>query len=255
MNLLAFFAHPDDETMLAGGLLALLATLDVNVHILCATRGEGGDPGEPPFERSKLGAVRAAELACAAKVLGAGSLTFLNYIDPLVGPEDALFPFTDDEKTLAGEFAEQILLKNARILLTHGSNGEYGHPAHQIIYRAAKLAVENIGDKRELLWYTVQAGYSDHPRPHLMNPDDAAHWILDVRPVLHKKVAAARCHKTQNPLFFRRVSEMLGRPIIFDEVALDSESYHRVVPPVNGKMEDALIGRLASTGLLRWVGD
>ncbi|MHB8931891.1 MAG: hypothetical protein ACYC6H_00300 [Bellilinea sp.] len=43
--------------------------------------------------------------------------------------------------------------------------------------------------------------------------------------------------------------------IIFDEVALDSESYHRVVPPVNGKMEDALIERLASTGLLQWGED
>ena len=43
--------------------------------------------------------------------------------------------------------------------------------------------------------------------------------------------------------------------IIFDEEALDSESYHRVVPPVNGKMEDALIERLASTGLLQWGED
>lgn len=253
MNLLAFFAHPDDETMLAGGLLALLAKLGVNVHILCATRGEGGDPGEPPFERSELGAVRAAELACAANALGAASLTFLNYIDPLVGPEDALFPFTEDVNKLAGEFTGQILMKNAGIILTHGSNGEYGHPAHQIIYRAARLAWENIVDKRDFLWYTVQAGYPDHPRPHLMNPDDAAHWILDVRPVLQQKVEAARCHKTQNPLFLRKVSEMLGRPIIFDEVALDSESYHRVLPPVNGRMDDALIERLADTGYLQWV--
>lgn len=47
MNLLAFFAHPDDETMLIGGTLALLSQAGFDVHYLCATRGEGGELGEP----------------------------------------------------------------------------------------------------------------------------------------------------------------------------------------------------------------
>ncbi len=48
-TILTFFAHPDDETILAGGtlaLLALLATLAMHgapVHYLCATRGGGGE--------------------------------------------------------------------------------------------------------------------------------------------------------------------------------------------------------------------
>ena len=46
MNILAFFAHPDDETMLCGGTLALLAQNGASVHYLCATRGEGGELGE-----------------------------------------------------------------------------------------------------------------------------------------------------------------------------------------------------------------
>ncbi len=48
MNILAFFAHPDDETMLCGGTLALLARAGARVHLLIATRGEGGENGEPP---------------------------------------------------------------------------------------------------------------------------------------------------------------------------------------------------------------
>jgi len=48
VNVLAFFAHPDDETMLAGGILALLSRGGAQVHYLCATRGEGGEVGEPP---------------------------------------------------------------------------------------------------------------------------------------------------------------------------------------------------------------
>ncbi len=61
MRVLAFFAHPDDETILIGGTLALLARLGAEVHYLIATRGEGGEVGGPPVcERSQLGLVRSA---------------------------------------------------------------------------------------------------------------------------------------------------------------------------------------------------
>ena len=78
MKILAFFAHPDDETMLAGGTLALLAHSGSQVHYLSATRGEGGEVGEPPrCKVEELGQVRAEELACAVHALGGISLTCL----------------------------------------------------------------------------------------------------------------------------------------------------------------------------------
>ena len=40
--LLCLVAHPDDETMLCGSTLALLATRGVEVHVAALTRGEGG---------------------------------------------------------------------------------------------------------------------------------------------------------------------------------------------------------------------
>jgi LmbE family N-acetylglucosaminyl deacetylase len=49
MKVLAFFAHPDDETMLCGGTLALLSKAGIEIHLVCATRGEGGECGEPLF--------------------------------------------------------------------------------------------------------------------------------------------------------------------------------------------------------------
>ena len=53
MNVLAFFAHPDDETMLIGGTLAILAQNGVRVHYVCATRGEGGEVGRPAGLRTR----------------------------------------------------------------------------------------------------------------------------------------------------------------------------------------------------------
>jgi len=41
--LLVVLAHPDDETFGTGGTLAYYASKGVDVHLLCATRGEVGE--------------------------------------------------------------------------------------------------------------------------------------------------------------------------------------------------------------------
>ena len=70
-TILAVLAHPDDESFGMGGTLALYASRGVDVHLVCATRGEVGEmPPEllqgfnSPSER------RESELRCAAGILG-----------------------------------------------------------------------------------------------------------------------------------------------------------------------------------------
>ena len=48
-SILAVSAHPDDESLFAGGTLAMFAEQGANVYILETTRGEGGEVGEPPL--------------------------------------------------------------------------------------------------------------------------------------------------------------------------------------------------------------
>lgn len=252
MNILAFFAHPDDETMLCGGTLALLARAGAQVHLLIATRGEGGENGDPPVcPREKLGEVRAEEMRCAAEKLGVASLHFLSYVDPLVGPNDTLYAFTEDEETLVSELIEALQSVHAEGLISHGSNGEYGHPAHRLCHRAARKAIERLGT-RAPLFYTIQAAHPEHPRPRLSNSQDPAHLILDTRSVHEIKVAAAMCHRTQHALFVRNTSRELGRPVTVPEVIRDWESLHRVYPTVDGlPVEDGLANLLRSTGYTR----
>ncbi|MEJ5312796.1 MULTISPECIES: PIG-L deacetylase family protein [Anaerolinea] len=252
MNILAFFAHPDDETMLCGGTLALLARAGAQVHLLIATRGEGGENGEPPVcSREELGEVRAEEMRCAAKQLGAASLRFLSYIDPLVGPDNTLYAFTEDEETLTAELVEALQAVHAEALISHGSNGEYGHPAHRLCHRAARKAIERLGTQAPL-FYTIQATHPEHPRVRLANPEDPAHLILDTQSVHDIKVAAALCHRTQHALFIRNTSRELGRPVTVPEVIRDWESLHRVYPPVHRlPVEDELTNLLRATGSAR----
>jgi len=245
VNIIAFFAHPDDETMLCGGTMALLALAGAQVHYLCATRGEGGETGEPPLcTRAELGAWREQEMICAEEALGGSSLTFLGYIDPTVGPEDELYPYTDDPTKPAGQVASYIQEIKAGAVITHGSNGEYGHPAHRLTHQVARMAMESLATHHaeiiKPLLYTVQANFPHHPRPRLANKDDPAHLILDVSPVLSQKEKAAMCHRTQHALFVRRPSRETGRPMTVPEVLLRLESLHRVYPPAVSEVNDPL---------------
>ncbi|NLG98250.1 MAG: PIG-L family deacetylase [Chloroflexi bacterium] len=253
LEILAFFAHPDDETMLCGGTLALLAKNGANVHVLIATRGEGGELGEPPVTtREKLGRVREDELRCAVKALGASSLTLMDYLDPLVGPEDTLFAYTEELEQLTSQVVEAIRYRKADAVITHGADGEYGHPAHKITHQAASAAAILLGSEAPLL-YTVQGTFDSHPFPFIANESTPAHLIIDVSSVLEQKTEAAMCHLTQHALFVRKRSEEEGRRLTVPEIIQPLESLHRVSPPVEAgeDVHDALADLLWASGCAR----
>lgn len=249
LSILAFFAHPDDETMFAGGTLALLAEKDAHVHYLCATRGEGGEPGEPPLcTLEALGDVREQELVCAVGALRGRSLTFLGHVDPRVGPENELFPFTDNLVHLTGQIVASIKQFGVQAVLTHGSNGEYGHPAHVLCHQAAVAAVMSFTEESRPLLYIASASFPEHPYPRLTNADHPAHLILDVTPALEKKTAAALCHRTQHALFVRHRSEQAGRLLTMPEIILPVEGVHRLLPPWMGVPDDPMAELLVQAG-------
>ena len=71
-RILGVFAHPDDETLLAGALLARYAAAGVDTGVLCAA--PGGD-------RSKQ------KLADACHALGIGNIATLRYHGSPMWPE------------------------------------------------------------------------------------------------------------------------------------------------------------------------
>jgi LmbE family N-acetylglucosaminyl deacetylase len=244
-SLLCLVAHPDDETILCGGTLALLAARGVEVHVTSLTRGEGGEMGEPPLaRRAGLGQLREAEMVCAVGKLGGKSLTFLGYVDPTVGPSNELNAPEHDPAMLSGQIIASLKQTGAQVLLTHGSNGEYGHPAHKLMHTAALIAVAALGPAAPLV-YSFAASYPRHPRPRLANADDPADIVVDVSGRLEQKLAAAVCHASQNALFVRRQSEEAGHLLTVREVMQTEESFHRQWPaqPVAG---DVFLGWLGA---------
>lgn len=227
-RLLCIIAHPDDETLFAGGMLARLSQMGVEIHILCATRGEGGDLGDPPITtRELLGTVREQELRCAARELGATGVHFLEYVDPTAGEGDTLYPYTSDIEGLAQRFAESIEIIQPTLILTHGSGGEYGHPAHVLTHTAVVQAHAKMVTQRQAPHlYTFSAAIPGK-KDRVFNLKDLADIVVDVTPWLPVKAAAAECHRTQHSLLLRRHPDVEA---VLD-VMRSEESLHRVWPP------------------------
>ena len=83
LKLMAVLAHPDDESLATGGILAKYAASGVQTYLVMATRGERGwfgPVGAYPGSQA-LGRLREAELRAAAQVLGLREIVFLDYQD------------------------------------------------------------------------------------------------------------------------------------------------------------------------------
>jgi N-acetyl-1-D-myo-inositol-2-amino-2-deoxy-alpha-D-glucopyranoside deacetylase len=150
-KILSVLAHPDDETFGMGGTLALYARRDVEVHLVCATRGELGDIDPEYTETIRSAAcLRTQELRCAVGILGVDQLHFLNYRDSgMPGSEANSHP-----KALAAQpiekVAEQVvsIIRQVKpdVVITFDPIGGYRHPDHIAIHRATVRAFELAGD-------------------------------------------------------------------------------------------------------------
>lgn len=81
-KLLAVFAHPDDESYLAGGTIAKYVKAGWSAHLVCITRGEGAPRGEyASLSQDGFAAHRQKELESAISHIGISAVTFLDYKD------------------------------------------------------------------------------------------------------------------------------------------------------------------------------
>jgi LmbE family N-acetylglucosaminyl deacetylase len=219
-TILVVSAHPDDETLFSGGTLAMYAQKGHNIFILETTRGEGGEVGEPPLTaRENLAAFREQEVRQAARILGARDIFFLPYIDPYMEINgiarriDA--PLANFAATIE-TYAQKI---DPDLVITHGSNGEYGHPQHIYTHRATRLALNSGRPGTALMSWS--AWHAPAERERILNRDDHADIISDISPWHDIKVAAALCHKTQHAMFLRNS----GAPSVADMVR-KTETFH-----------------------------
>lgn len=235
MKILAFFAHPDDETMFLGGTFAYLAEQGAEINFLCATRGEGGELGDPPVcDREDLGDIREEELRRAVKRLGGTTIKFLGYQDPEVGPEGELYSFTDNMDGLVKNLQDEIKRIQPQVVITHGSGGEYGHPAHVQAHEGMMRALAQESTLNTVVyapsWLSRDTGVFT-PAPAI---------LIDITPWKKIKTEAVNCHRSQHGLFLRHGASRAGRPVTIPEMVRPQEALCRIHHSLAENQKDPL---------------
>ena len=154
-TLLAVFAHPDDESFGPGGTLARYAAEGVQVHYLCATRGDVGEVDAAMLAatgHASTADLRTNELLCAAGILGLAGVEFLNYRDSgMSGSRENQHPeslYQADRVKLAGQVTEAIRRLQPQVVMTFDPFGGYGHPDHIACHYATLSAFFAAPDPR-----------------------------------------------------------------------------------------------------------
>jgi LmbE family N-acetylglucosaminyl deacetylase len=131
-------AHPDDEALGCGGVLAKYAAEGVQTFLVTATRGDRGRfEGEPPGSsrhpgRAALAAIREGELRASAAVLGITDVAVLDY-------EDQHLDRAPVDRVLR-ELVGHIRRVRPDVVVTFPPDGAYGHPDHIAVSQFATAA-------------------------------------------------------------------------------------------------------------------
>lgn len=229
-GIVAVYAHPDDESFGPAGTLARYAAAGVPVALICATRGEAGELGDPPVAtRATLGDHRAGELRRAADAIGIGPIIFLGYRDGLLGEADPA--------ELADRVAAELGRLAPAVVITFGPHGVNGHADHVAIHRATLAAFDALQsgpDAPRALYYTAFPPDLARERG-VTGPEAQPTTAIATGPFLAAKLAALAAHDSQTD-----AREMLAR---LRRERPRVERYHRARPPLPaGETEEGLYG-------------
>ena len=203
-------AHPDDETLQTGGLIAWLTGRQINCDLVTCTRGERGEivPGVMPssITTADLIRVRGRELAGALHILGISGHFWLGmpparragysprqYRDSgmrwvaegQAGPIETADPDTFTSADPDEAYADLLALVQAvepSVLVGYDRGGSYGHPdhlrAHELTRRVARQAGVGLVEVAS-------------------RPEDPGFTWFDFPEQRATVIAALRCHATQ----------------------------------------------------------
>jgi len=252
LKLMCVLAHPDDESLGNGGILAKYAAERVETYLVTATRGErgwfGSEKDYPGPEA--LGKIREDELFAAARVLGIRRFDFLDYID---GDLDQCHP-----AEVIAKLVGHLRSIKPDVVVTFGPDGAYGHPDHIAISQFTTAAIVEAADANSLyfrdlashcvskLYYMVATKelsevyqsvfgrlvmpIDGSERSEVAWPDWAITTRIETWDYWRTVWQAVRCHRTQLPAYqtLEHVSEEQHR------ILWNSQTYYRAFSLVNG---------------------
>ena len=264
LKLMCILAHPDDESLGNGGILAKYAAEGLETYLVTATRGERGwfgDERDYPGPKA-LGERREAELLVAASVLGIRRVDFLDYID---GDLDEANP-----AEVIAKIVGHLRRVRPDVVVTFGPDGAYGHPDHTAIcqfttaaiveaaspdapfhrdlsaHRVSKLYYMMALEKLLLAYESVFGEMVMHidgvERRNVVWPEWAITTRIDTHTYRQTVWQAILCHASQLAVY--RQLEHASQE--YQKDLWDAQTYYRAFSLVNGgrRIEDDLFAGL-----------
>jgi mycothiol conjugate amidase Mca len=153
-SLVTVHAHPDDETISTGGVMARYSRAGHRVICVTCTGGEQGEIVVPemdtPENHARLREIREEELRRALEHLGPVQHRWLGYLDSgMMGTPENELPGTfwqADLDEATGRLVRIIRETRPQVVVGYNDFGSYGHPDHIRAAQVAKLAFERAGD-------------------------------------------------------------------------------------------------------------
>jgi LmbE family N-acetylglucosaminyl deacetylase len=166
-RVLAVFAHPDDETVCAGGTLAKYANAGAEVRVVSLTKGGAGqirDAGAAT--RATLTAAREREFHAAGQQLGLTETRCLDY-------PDGELPGIDRQVLvdLASRMLDEL---DPDVVITFGPDGFSGHPDHVAVGAAVTAACY---ERRSS---SIRLFHCHRPRSRMLLRDRLAEWVVEM---------------------------------------------------------------------------
>ncbi len=246
LTLMAVHAHPDDEAIGTGGILARYADEGIRTVLVTCTNGELGDapggvkPEDPDHDESVVVPLRRAELEASCAVLGVDHLELLGYHDSgMAGWPQNESPgsFWQTPVPQAARRLVDLMRKyEPQVVVTYDENGFYGHPDHIQANRITQAALAQWGVPAKLYYTAVGrsrlAGFSDilaeagidgppaevQENPDFGTPDEIITTTVDCHAVAARKFASLEAHASQSDnIFFLQMGVDLFSTFMGDE--------------------------------------
>jgi mycothiol conjugate amidase Mca len=176
-TLLAVHAHPDDECIGTGGILARYTAEGIRTVLVTCTDGAVGEISDPALATPEnLVEVRARELGEAVRILRVSRLVKLGYRDSgMAGTADNEHPDSFQQASF-DEAVERVVRvireERPQVVVTYDEAGVYGHPDHVKAHQVAVAAFNAAGDAARFpsagsAWAPAKLYYSVVPRSAL----------------------------------------------------------------------------------------
>lgn len=225
LSLMMVHAHPDDEVIPTGGLLARSADEGITTILVTCTDGSQGfaedfvNSGDPGHDPDSVAAVRRDELARSCAILGVTHAETLGYGDS--GMEgwpsnDRPEAFCQADLDEAAERLGVLIDKyDPDVLVTYANNGGSGHPDHVNAHLVTLMADDRTGTTKKLYFVVRSNAFAERLRLERElitienerpgsgrtnvrpNIDHLITTVIDTRGTVARKKAALEAHRSQ----------------------------------------------------------